>query len=201
MPESLDNSLVTSEADARRIFREYTRSSAFKLSLGVQEIRMIRNGWYVNAWSFGPQEMAVMKRLMDKGLLIHERDGEQPKLTQAGKLVRILLHMSGHIVAPPPKQPGGHRRDWSPVEVLNEIYHAFNGGRNAMVWWPGELFQTAEDQAVLALQPKYEGDCEGGRPRRWLIHSDQISHDYGGRTSEERSTPYSSREWEERKES
>ena len=186
MEQSITDALVKDEVTANRLFREYTRSTAFKLNLGIQEIRMIKQG-FNNAWAFTAQDLAVMKRLMDKGLLIHERDGESPKLTQAGKLVQILLHISGHIVHPVPTgyNATGTPQDWTPKEVLNEISHAFDNGRHSMLWWPSELFQAGEE-AVLAIQPKYNGDARGGRPRRWLIRSDQIGHDYAGRTSEER---------------
>ena len=177
MPQDL---LVSDPATANRLFREYSRSSAFKLSLGIQEIRMLRYGHYVDgfAWSDHPvgtpSEHAALKRLLDKGL-VQRKEGESPQLTPVGKLVLLLLGYSGHIVPPPHIEHD--RRQWSRLDVLKALHHAASWN-NDIMWWPSDLVESGE-QGLLIMRPKYDGDERDGLPCRWLIHEDAIERDFG----------------------
>ncbi len=84
-------------SEARAKFAEATRSAAFTISLGIREIRLVgRNKWDDASW-LQPSDVAALQRLVDKGLLIHEQ-GEAPRLSEAGELIRQLAVLSNHIV-------------------------------------------------------------------------------------------------------
>ncbi len=86
-------------SEARAKFAESTRSAAFTLALGIREIRLLgRNKWDDASW-LQPHDVAALQRLIDKGLLIHEQ-GEAPRLSEAGELIRQLAVISNHIVEP-----------------------------------------------------------------------------------------------------
>lgn len=84
-------------AGAKRRFAEATRTATFSLALGIREIRMLQQQPWHDAWAMMPQELGTLQKLIDKGLLEHT-DGESPRLSKAGWLMRQLLIHSGHIV-------------------------------------------------------------------------------------------------------
>lgn len=102
--DSLQQRRHTSGKEAREKFAESTRSAAFSLSLGIREIRLLRDHGYNHAWSMQPMELGTLQKLIDKGLIQHTY-GESPTLSHAGELVRDLLLESKHIVEEPKTNP------------------------------------------------------------------------------------------------
>ena len=86
-------------AAARDKFAEATRTAAFSLQLGIREIRLMARQPWADAHWLASGELSAMQRLIDKGLLVHTQ-GENPRLSEAGELLRQLLVLSRHIVEP-----------------------------------------------------------------------------------------------------
>ena len=107
---SFDTRTTATAKVARTRFAEATRSAAFSLTLGIREIRLLAQQiwdldiasehWATLNW-LPVGDVAAFQRLIDKGLVIHER-GQKPRLSSAGTLTRALLVESNHIVEAAP---------------------------------------------------------------------------------------------------
>lgn len=88
---------------ARDRFAEYSRSSSYRLDLGIREIRMLGNRSYRRPFALDDAaDLATLQKLCDKGLVDGLYSG-RAWLTRAGQLARGLIVESRHVVeAPPP---------------------------------------------------------------------------------------------------
>ena len=175
--ELADARTVADEPTAVERFAEATRSAAFSLNLGVREVRMLAGNNFHHRNLYTASEHAAMQRLIDKGLLL-KKDGEAPKLSEAGELVRRLMVISKHVVIPDTPR---HKV----CDMLDHVKHSINaiGGRCAG-WLVRAGFEKDSDGKILGLvireeRPDYEErfNLEMERPRKktqWLIKADGI---------------------------
>jgi hypothetical protein len=77
-------------------YRQHTRTAAFCLTIGIQEIRGLANQLWTGI-HLTASEKATIRRLADKGLL--QIEGEQIGLSTAGSLLTKMLKLSQHIVS------------------------------------------------------------------------------------------------------
>lgn len=115
-PFDVANTFAATEQQARDAFVQHSRSVAFSLSLGIQEIRLLAARPWDPDKSMARADLAVLQRLFNKGLL-EAVAGQRPRLSEAGKLLRQLLVYSKHIEPNPDV--------WtSPLNVLDLLIHA-----------------------------------------------------------------------------
>ncbi len=115
-PFDVAQTLAATAEQARANLAHTTRSAAFNLSLGIQEIRMLAGRPWDPDKSMARAELPVLQRLFNKGLL-EGVAGQRPHLSEAGKLLRQLLVCSKHIEPNPDV--------WtSPLNVLDLLIHA-----------------------------------------------------------------------------
>jgi len=81
---------------ANERYREHTRSAAFYLMIGIQEIRALANELWTNT-HLAASEKVTIRRLADKGFLQIE-DKAKVILSPAGELLTEMLRLSQHIV-------------------------------------------------------------------------------------------------------
>ena len=108
--------LESTPAQALDRFKTYTRAASFAMSLGIREIRMLRERPWGHAWAMQGSELDTLMKLIDKGLVEHTY-GENPKLSEAGRLTRHLLVLSHHIPLDP-------KAEAVPDDVLRWLGHA-----------------------------------------------------------------------------
>ena len=121
--DPLTNRRTGGDSQAQERFVESTRSSSFNLSLGIREIRMLHENDWRMMYGRLPHELATLQRLVDKGLVSHV-EGENPRLSEAGRLVRELLILSKHIV------PAEHPERLAADDILGILAHGMSWYRD-----------------------------------------------------------------------
>lgn len=140
------------EGKAQERFSEATRSSSFSLGLGVREVRLIGENDFRKIGNRPTTELAAYQKLVDKGLVTHV-EGEDPELSEAGKLVRQLLVLSNHVL--PTEKP----EKLEPDNILAIISHALSWYRDGNYYLDGvrvERGETSDDDKLRITTKKVD---------------------------------------------
>lgn len=166
MADELQQRRTGGAEQARLRFAEASRSASFNLSLGIREVRMIGNNDWRLVSSWMPQELGTLQRLIDKGLVEHE-EGQSPKLSEAGMLMRHMLILSGHL------RYNEHPDKLEPSDLLDIMNHGLQWYRDGNHWLDGVRIQRGhkaelDELRITTVKPDTTVNINEYEPREVL---------------------------------